>query len=63
VLLVPCAVALAGAAGVTPGPLLLAVAIGAGCSLRGVGGRRLSWLLAGYVWVAGVALIGLSWRV
>lgn len=63
VLLVPCAGALAAAIGMPPGPLLLAVAVGAACSLRGLGGRRLSWLLAGYVWVAGVALIGLSWRI
>lgn len=61
VLLVPVALALGERVGIPAPVLLLAVGIGAGTTLRGASGGRLSWLAAGYVLVAGVALIGRTW--
>lgn len=61
VLLLPCVLALADRTGLPAAPLVVALAIGASCRVRGLGGGRLGWVVVGYVLVAGAALIGWSW--
>ncbi len=63
VLLLPCVLALAQQTGLSATPFLLALAIGAASRFRGLGGKRLAWVLAVYVLVAGTAVIGWVWPV
>lgn len=61
VLLLPVAGALATRLGVPGEPFIMAVAVGASATFRGLGGGRLAWVLAGFVLVAGTGLIGHAW--